>query len=144
MRVLLDTNVLLDSLLQRAPWHVDADAILQAASRGELTCAVTVLSVANLFYVGRRLVGTAKALASVRTCLNSFEVLTIDRQVLLEAELLSGSDFEDNVQIATATAAGLDAIVTRDPTGFSHSPLPVWSPSELRQHLPTHGGSAIP
>jgi predicted nucleic acid-binding protein len=53
MRVLLDTNVLLDSMLQRPPWHADADAILQAAGHGEVTCAATVLSLANLFYVGR-------------------------------------------------------------------------------------------
>jgi predicted nucleic acid-binding protein len=48
MRVLLDTNVLLDSMLQRPPWHADADAILQASGHGEVTCAATVLSLVNL------------------------------------------------------------------------------------------------
>ncbi|MBW3541837.1 MAG: PIN domain-containing protein [Planctomycetes bacterium] len=41
MRVLLDTNVILDSMLQRPPWHVDADAVLLAASNGEVSCAAT-------------------------------------------------------------------------------------------------------
>jgi hypothetical protein len=45
MRVLLDNNVLLDSVLQRSPWNIEADAILQAAARGEISCAVTTLSV---------------------------------------------------------------------------------------------------
>ena len=36
MRVLLDTNVLLDSLLQRAPWHLEADEILRQAQSGVL------------------------------------------------------------------------------------------------------------
>jgi predicted nucleic acid-binding protein len=43
MRVLLDTNVLLDSILQRAPWHKDADAILLAAAEGQVSCAATPL-----------------------------------------------------------------------------------------------------
>ena len=61
MRVLLDTNVILDPMLQRPQWHIDADAILHAAERGEVTCAVTALSIANLFYIGRRIVGTEQA-----------------------------------------------------------------------------------
>jgi len=36
MRVLLDTNVILDAMLQRAPWHSDADAILKAAALGQV------------------------------------------------------------------------------------------------------------
>src|SRR5688500_1541224 len=34
MRVLLDTNVILDAMLRRAPWHHEADAILMAAANG--------------------------------------------------------------------------------------------------------------
>jgi hypothetical protein len=34
MRVLLDINVILDAMLQRPPWHQEADAILQAAALG--------------------------------------------------------------------------------------------------------------
>ena len=41
MRVLLDTNVILDAMLQRAPWHREADAILQAAAMGQVSCAAT-------------------------------------------------------------------------------------------------------
>jgi predicted nucleic acid-binding protein len=135
MRVLLDTNVLLDSMLQRPPWHSDADAILHAAGRGEVTVAVTALSIANLFYIGRRIVGTDQARTDVRTCLNTLQVLAVDRQALMDADALTGSDFEDNIQIAAAVATGLDAIVTRDQFGFSHAPIPVWSPSDLLQRL---------
>lgn len=141
MRVLLDTNVILDAMLQRTPWHADTDAILHAAGRGEIICAVTTLSIANLFYIGRRLVGTQQARSDVRTCLNTLQILAVDRQALMDADTLAGSDFEDNIQIAAAVAASLDAIITRDLSGFSQAPMPVWSPSELlhrlaQQHLP--------
>ena len=125
MHVLLDTNVILYAMLQRTPWHVDTDAILHAAGRGEIICAVTTLSIANLFYIGRRIVGAQQARSDVRTCLNTLQILAVDRQALMDADTLAGSDFEDNLQIAAAVAASLDAIVTRDVSGFSHAPLPV-------------------
>ena len=135
MHVLLDTNVILDAMLQRTPWHVDTDAILHAARRGEIICAVTTLSIANLFYIGRRIVGAQQARSDVRTCLNTLQILAVDRQALMDADTLVGSDFEDNIQIAAARAAGLAAIVTRDVSGFSHALMPVWSPSELLHRL---------
>jgi len=139
MRVMLDINVNLDSLLQRGPWHVEADAILQAALQGRVSCATTTLSLATIFYIGRREVGTAAARDAVRDLLSTFEVLSIHKQTLLAADSFAGSDFEDNILIAAAIAASLDAIVTRNPTDFTHSPIPVWSPAELLRRLSSGG-----
>ncbi len=135
MRVLLDVNVLLDALLQRHPWYKDADAILRAAARGEVACATTTLSLATLFYVGRKAVGAASARAAVRNYLATFTTLPIDKQTLLDADALPGNDFEDNILIAAAVAAALDAIVTRNVADFAHSPIPVWDPAELLKRL---------
>src|SRR5438045_824146 len=120
MRVLLDTNVILDAMLQRPPWHMDADAILLAAAQGQVDCATTVLSLATIFYVGRKVVGTAAARAAVRQYLMAFEILPLDRQTLLDADVLPGTDFEDNILIAAAIAVRLDAVVTRNPADFAH------------------------
>jgi predicted nucleic acid-binding protein len=135
MRVLLDTNVLLDSLLQRVPWNLEADEILRQAQPGVLDLAVTALSLANLFYVGRRVVGTAQARVDVRRVAQTFDILPVDRSTILQADAFMGSDFEDNIQIAAAASAGLDAIVTRDLSGFASSPIPVWSAAELLSRL---------
>ena len=80
MRVLLDTNVILDAMLQRAPWHQEADAILQAAANGQVTCAATTLTLATTFYVGRKAVGNAAARAAVRRYLGAFTILPADKQ----------------------------------------------------------------
>src|SRR5437899_1814432 len=108
MRVLLDTNVILDAMLQRLPWHKDADAILKAAALGQVTCAATSLSLATIFYVGRKVVVTAAARAAVRTYLAAFAILPINQQTLLDADALPGNDFEDNILIAAAVTAALD------------------------------------
>jgi predicted nucleic acid-binding protein len=136
MRVLVDTNIALDALLARAPWQANAQAILQAHQDGRLACAFTTLSIANMFYVGRKAVGATQALADVRFCLSIFDILSVTRQTLIDAARLSGSDFEDNIQIAAAVAAGVDAIVTRDPSGYAASPVLVLDPAGLIARLP--------
>jgi len=131
MRVLLDTNVLLDSLLHRTPWHLEADEILRQAQPGVLELSVTALSLDNLFDIGRRIVGTGQARTDVRRVAQTFNILGVDRTTILQADALASADFEDNLQIAAATNAALTAIVTRDSAGFTSSAIPVWSPAEL-------------
>lgn len=135
MRVLLDTNVILDAVLQRVPWHVDADAIFKAAAGGQVTCGATSLSLANVFYVVRRAEGAVKARAAVHICLKAFEILAVDVQTVTAADALTGADFEDNLQIAAGVQAGVDAIVTRDPAGFAASAIPVLTPADLLAQL---------
>jgi predicted nucleic acid-binding protein len=135
MQVLLDTNVLLDSILQRPPWHQQADAVLQAAALAQVGCAATTLSLATVFYVARKAVGAATARAAVRKCLGAYVILPIDRQTLVDADAVPGGDFEDNILIAAAVKASLDAIVTRNVADFAHSPIPAWEPAELLKRL---------
>ena len=137
MRVLLDTNVILDAMVQRPPWHKEADAILKAAALRQVTCAATTLSLATTYYIGRKVVGKAAARAGVQKYLSAFAILPIDKQTLLDADALPGGDFEDNILIAAAVTASLDAIVTRNPGDFAHSPIPVLAPAELLKRLAT-------
>ena len=135
MRVLLDINVILDTMMQRLPWHQQADAILLARAQGQVRCAATTLSLATSFYIGRKAIGTPAARAAVRDYLVALEILSVDRQTLLDADAMPGLDFEDNILIAAAVSASLDAIVTRNPAHFSQSPIPVWEPAELLRRL---------
>jgi hypothetical protein len=68
------------------------------------------------------------------------QIVAQDLQTLLHANALPGNDFEDNIPVAAAIRAALDAIVTRNVADFSYSPLPVWEPAVLLKRLP--GGNA--
>jgi len=125
----------LDVLLRREPWLEDAAAIWQAADDGRLTAFITATSLTDIFYVAWRLADLPRARQSVQICLDAFEIALVDRAALERAQQLSGSDFEDNVQIACAEAGALDAIVTRDAASFAASPIAVWSPADCRQRL---------
>ena len=65
----------------------------------------------------------------VARCLCEVGVLATHGAVLEAALGQPRPDFEDNVQIASAEAVGLDGLVTRDPTGFRHMPLPALEPA---------------
>ena len=67
-------------------------------------------------------------------------------RILLDADGMTGADFEDNILIAAAVAASVDAIVTRNAGHFSHSLIPVWEPAELLRRLAASagGGAANP
>ena len=131
MRVLLDTNIVWDVLLQRLPWQIEAEAILNAVREGRLSCCAASLTVTNVFYVARRHVGLDRARSIVRECLQTLEIIDVGRRELEIADSFPGSDFEDNLQIAVAITEGLDGIVTRDQSGFRDSPVNVLTPVEL-------------
>ncbi len=135
MRVLLVTNVVLDVLLKREPWQAEAAALWQAVDDGRMAAYLPASAVTDIFYIARRLTDIVRARQSVQVCLDAFSIGTIDRAVLERAQMLNGSDYEDNVQVACAEINSLDAIITRDPRGFAGSPVAIWSPKECLERL---------
>ncbi len=135
MKVLLDTNVVLDLLLVREPWRIEAEAIAQAGADGLILAHVGASSITDIFYISRKLVGPEQARRIVRACLDTLQIVGATRELLDAAERRSGDDFEDNLQVECAIATGLEAIITRDPSGFDASPIPAVTPSQLLARL---------
>jgi predicted nucleic acid-binding protein len=136
LRVLLDTNVVLDWLLDRKPWSDEALPLWQARDTGQLVTYIPASVLTDIFYIARRLVGEAAALAGVDRCL-ALEVVPVDKAILLRARTLPGSDFEDNVGMACAEAERLDFIITRNTADFQHSPITAIAPLALSNYLST-------
>lgn len=136
MRVLLDTNVILDLMLRRDPWRVEAEAIAQAGADGRLQAHVCASAITDIFYISRRLIGAERARDIVRLCLDRLQVVSVTHGLLDAAERRGGGDFEDDLQAECAAESHLDAIVTRDPKGFASSPVPALTPAELLARLP--------
>ena len=135
MRILLDTNVVLDVLLNREPWVAEASAIWKANDDGRIVGYLMASALTDIFYIARRLAGREAARAAVQTCLDAFEFCPVDRHTLEQALLLSGTDFEDNLQMVCAEIAQLDAIVTRDPGDFKNSTITALTPANVLARL---------
>jgi predicted nucleic acid-binding protein len=141
IRVLLDTNVVLDLILQRAGFVEDADAIFQAQDRGQIEVYVSAITPGTVYYVARRIIGSAVARQAVADLLSATRVCTVDQRLLQEAVGLPLADYEDAIQLASALAERLDIIVTRDSHDFKNISLPVFSPKDFLVNvtLPTNG-----
>jgi predicted nucleic acid-binding protein len=131
----LDTNVVLDWLLDRHPWSDEAQLLWDARDAGRLVAYLPASVLTDIFYIARRQIGIAGANDAVDRCLAAFEVLAVDKSLLLIARSLPGNDFEDNVQIVCARDAGLDLIVTRNTPDFVDAGMPVIEPPEVTHHL---------
>lgn len=135
-RVLLDTNVVLDFLLDRAPFADAAAALWQANADGRIEAYVSVITPVNVFYIARKLKGAVMARQLVESLLAACRVCGPDRDMLLSALALPVKDFEDAVQVISAQAETLDALVTRDPDDYKGISFPILSPATCLEHLP--------
>ena len=136
MRVLLDTNIIVDVLQNRQPWCADGQTIFRAVANKQITGCLTAKEVTDIHYFSRRLFRgqedvDAKARQIVGKLLSLFELL--DTQAIDCKRALSSHcpDFEDAVMIETAVRADVDCIVTRNQADYNTSPLPVYAPSEI-------------
>lgn len=135
MRILFDTNVLLDVLLFRDPWYQEGYTLWKFHDQSKISGYVTATTVTDIFYVCRRFATIEGAFAAVRTCLTAFPVIAVGREELERALKLTGKDFEDNLQMVCADLSDLEAIVTRNPSDFVHSVIPVFTPTAVLQTL---------
>lgn len=131
MRVLLDTNVVLDFLLDREPFAESAAAVWEANRRGEIVSYVSAITPVNVFYIARKLKGGEEARRVVEGLLVECRIAFLDSAVLQDALSLPLKDYEDAVQHASAVHSQLDAIVTRDPDDYARASIPVYSPPGL-------------
>jgi predicted nucleic acid-binding protein len=137
MRILLDTNVILDVAQKREPFYSDAARILQQSDFERTHLHITGSTATDIYYLLRKAIGHEQAMAFIAELLNIVDVCGVDKIVLLKALMSELPDFEDAVQNAAAIQSQMDVIVTRDKSHFQASPLTVLNPAEfIAAHLP--------
>jgi predicted nucleic acid-binding protein len=136
MKVLFDTNVLLDVVLARVPFVENAAYLLESVELGKIQGFISATTVTDIHYLVKRHTKSAEiAITTISKLLILMEVCAVDGGVIQQAMDMGLSDFEDAVQVAAAITTSLDVIVTRDVVGFIGSPIPIMSPDELVKQL---------
>jgi predicted nucleic acid-binding protein len=131
MRVLFDTNVILDALLARQPFAADAAQLMAMAERKIIDGLLCVTTVTTLYYILAKATSDAIARNRITGLLGLFDGAAVNRSVLQSALHLSFQDYEDAVLHEAAQLAGADAIVTRNGQDFRQATLRIYSPGEL-------------
>ena len=130
-RVVVDTNVVLDVLLERPPFVADAARLLAAVVERRVAGVLAGHAVTTVHYVYRRGRTREVARQKITALLSAFEVAPVGRAELTAALASPFDDYEDGVVHASAVAAQADAIVTRNGDDFGASTLPVYTPAEM-------------
>jgi len=135
VKVLFDTNVVLDFLLDRRPFSAVAARLVARVERGEIEGLLGATTLTTLHYLLTKAIGRRSALEAVRTLLTLFTVAAVDDKVLSSALDLSFDDYEDAVLHEAGRLAGADAVVTRNGGDFGGAELTVDTPEELEALL---------
>lgn len=130
-KVAFDTNVLLDTILNR-PGRENALRLMLAVSEGKIAGLVSANSITDLYYLARKGIGDQAAREAIFDILSIFDVALVDGDACSMALNEPMSDYEDAVLAVCAAREEADYIVTGDQVFLkAESPVQVRTPAEL-------------
>lgn len=131
MKILLDTNIVLDLLMDRMPYSDAAVELFSKVEDGTVTGYLCGTTITTVYYLASKALGAARAQEEIKKLLTLFEVAPVNRLVLESALVVDFNDFEDAVIHEAACHAGADAIVTRNQKDYRKSRISVYTSSEM-------------
>lgn len=131
MKILIDTNIVLDHLLDRKPFANAAEWIFAETERGELETYLGATTITTVHYFVTKAFGTKDGKSAIEKLLRLFEIAPINRTILTSALMLKFADFEDAVLHEAAIHVGAQAIITRDIKGFQKADIAVYSSEDF-------------
>jgi predicted nucleic acid-binding protein len=107
--ILIDTDVVLHVLLREEPFFETSSEVFVRLEQEKIRGCITATTMTNIFYIARKRAGLAVARICVRKLLETrgLKFLSVDEQVLRNAEASEMTDFEDAVQASAAEVAGI-------------------------------------
>ncbi len=141
IKVLLDTNILVDVLCEHDRLSTPASAvIIQAIRDGKLEGALTTQSIVDASYILSRMPGFSDGTFrnGILKIMNFVNIEYIHYFDIRDAILQPGRDFEDDVHYAHAISESCDMIITSDAEfrkNRNTAELPVLSPEEFVEKI---------
>jgi len=132
MKILIDTNVVLDAVMNREPWAKPAQEIFLAAAGKKFVGCVTASSFADIYYILRKhLKNKNKTKQVLLGLIELLTVLDVTGGDCAKAFDLPLPDYEDALLAYCGKRHKVDYIVTRDESHFANSPVPAVTPAEF-------------
>lgn len=132
MKVLIDTNVMIDAITKRdGASSFSADVIALCSSK-MITGFAAPHSFSNLYYILRKEYSDKNRRIIINEYCKILDVVSMNEDVI-NAALNNNNitDFEDAIQYACAESVGADYIVTRNVKDYSRSSIKALSPEEF-------------
>jgi predicted nucleic acid-binding protein len=130
-RVFIDTDVILDFLIKREPFSIEAMKLFDYASKGKLKIYASSLTFNNIHYVVSRLENANKSKQKLMVLFNLTEILPVGKSTIRKSLYSDFKDFEDGIQNFCAEENRVETIITRNIKDYSTSNLLVQNPKEF-------------
>lgn len=137
MKILFDTNILLDVFLEREDLYKTSAILLDHAVKGKIEGWLSGITITTAYYLISKALSRKKAEKHIGSLFEIFQIYNVNRLILEEALKSGFKNYEDAVQYQSALNSGLDGILTRNKKDYKKSELPVYSPNELLKTLET-------
>ena len=131
MKVIIDTNVVLDVLLERAPFVNASVAVFCLVEESRIDAFLCATTITTIDYLLTQSLPASEARDALHRLISLFEIATVNRPVIERALMSKINDFEDAVLVEAGQMAGIDSVVTRNPKHFVGSILKVFEPNEF-------------
>lgn len=136
MKLLIDTNVVLDVLLKREPFYEASADVLKLTQRDDVREYISASAVTDIYYIAhRQLKDKAAVKELLKRLLMVVSVAAVSEREIVSALELVWSDFEDSVQYSVALLNKMDGLVTRNPADYADADIAIWEPKQILQKL---------
>ena len=128
----IDTDVIIDFLIDRKPFSREAAIIFTLIDQKKLKGYASSLTFSNLYYVLRKFESHNKVISKLDSLSNLIVVLKVDDQIIRSAINSGFPDFEDSIQyFCAADYKKIEVIITRNTRDYKNSELPVMTPGDF-------------
>ena len=135
MRILVDTNVILDVWLAREPFWIESARLVSCIEQGRETGILSPTTVTTLHYLGRKVLGEKQARSLLHELLQIFGIGNLTTEVFQSALQSRVADFEDAVIEAVSVANKVDLIATRNLKDFRKSRIEAKNPGQILREV---------
>ena len=140
MKLLIDTNIVLDVLLQREPFCRTATEVLNLAQRNDVREYVSASAITDIYYIANKQMKDRDAVRDLlKRLLMVVSVAAVSEREIQNALNLAWGDFEDSVQYSVALLNEMDGIVTRNPSDYQEANMRIWLPEQALELFANEG-----
>ncbi|MCL2801005.1 MAG: PIN domain-containing protein [Treponema sp.] len=137
MKVMLDTNIIIDIFAKRESFYENSYRVLQLGLEGEIETIMSAAAVKDIFYILKKYMPDSNEVREkVFVISNYIKICKTTAEDITSAIILYMSDFEDALIAAAARREKADYIITRNENDFKNSPVPAISPEEFLTKIP--------
>jgi len=131
MRLLFDTNIILDIALNREPHYRDSANIFKKIDNKSIYGFVTATTITDIYYIAKKQKGHIQAIDFIGNLIQIVDVVGIDREIIINSLTSHFIDFEDAIQSVASSFNNIDFIITRNNKDFSNSEIKAVSPKDF-------------